>query len=299
MNHHVIMERLLNPRAGKWKWTRRPIEIDSYKPLSSGVDGAVYEINANKKYVVKIMTDRDAFDMEKFVGSKPGIKRAGGVRVHGYTTIRSSRYYYYALILDHASFGHKDVAFTVPAKDYLVHIDNNHNKLHAFHRLFASKLKAFYRAVHGFHGDLHDQNVVVTLDKSRNLLNVVILDYGRFVPFDSLLRLNHHNNHHDNLRKALDHGHRTFVNATRNQHFTYLGVPRRAYKQSGTRNPSASNRNMLRSQRYWKGAYNRLVAIKTPAPPCSKRTVVELKQMLRRRHLKVSGNKPELCARLS
>jgi hypothetical protein len=290
MNH--LMEHL------KSQWKR----INSYEPLSSGVEGAVYHINANKKFVVKILTDRGAFDMEKYVGSIPGIERSGGVRVHAHTTVRYRTRCYYALILDHASFGHKDVAFTMPAKDYLRRIRHNNDKLDAFHRLFAFKLKAFYRAVRGFHGDLHDQNVVVTLDKSRNLFNIVILDYGRFVPFF----LNNHN-HNDldidldldlDLKTVLDKGHRTFENVTRNLHFTYLGVPRRAYKRTGTRNPSASNRNMLQSQRYWKGAYYRLVPSRNTIDCLNKRTVLQLKQLLRDRNLKVSGNKSALCARL-
>lgn len=285
-----VMERL---KHVDWNWTGRPIKINEYKPLSSGVDGYVYEINTNKRYVVKIMTNRDAYDMEKYVGSKAGIERSG-VRVHGYYASKL----YYALILDHASFGNRDVAFTMPAKEYLVNNNNTQSSLLEFDRMFGRKLRVFYNTVQGFHGDLHDQNVVVTLDKHKNLLNIVILDYGRFVPFDHRSGVFRATN---DLRTMLNKGHREFKNVTYNQHFTYLNVPRRAYKKTGTRNPSASNRNMLQSERYWKRAYNRLVKqnylIRNDV--CTNRTVVELKQMLRNQNLKMTGKKEELCARLS
>ena len=264
-----IMERLKDVK--KWEWWRGaggggppPInKIHNYKPLSRGVDGSVYEINKDKKYVVKIMTNRDAFDMERYVGLKAGIERSAGVRVHAYTTTTTTAASasaftaarcFYAVLLDHASFGNKAVRFTMPAKDYLAHIKTQPQRREAFDRRFAQKLRAFYTTVQGFHGDLHNQNVVVTLDKRGHLLNIVILDYGRFVPFN-----NGSNSGLYNLRTMLNIGHRRFEHATRNQHFSYLGVPRRAFKYTHTQNPSASNRNMLHSDIYWKRAYNRLI----------------------------------------
>lgn len=317
------MERLLS--AG---WTRTTtknsidINIKSYRPLSSGVDGAVYEINHDKRYVVKLMTDKDAFRMELYVGSIDGIRRSGGgVRVHAhasFTTDNNVRYY--ALLLDHASFGNPDIT-VVSAKDFLLRNNNyssqqQRSNTAAFFRLFARKLTAFYRTTQGFHGDLHNQNVVVAVHKkSKLLVNVVIIDYGRFIPFGRRSGVFSNKN---NLRTMLDIGHREFQNVTRNQRFTYLGVPRRAYKVTGTRNPSGSNRNLLQSDVYWKRAYNKLVSENPPASlntitrtiqglrlmkpntfnGCSKHTVVELKQMLRERNMKVSGKRAELCARL-
>lgn len=243
----VVMQALKqNHNDIKWKWARnrRPIRIHEYKALASGVDGAVYDINKNKRYVVKIMTDRDAFDMEKYVGLKPGIKtKGGGVRVHGYTTYKR----FFVLIIDHTSFGSKDVAFTVPVKQFLRKYATNTGQYHAFLRLFATKLKGFYTTVQGFHGDLHTNNVVVSLDKAYRVVNVVILDYSRFVPFDFSDLINGNSN----LRTMLDVGHRSFLRVTRNLHFNYLGVPRRAFKKTRTKNPSASNRNMLESSVFW------------------------------------------------
>lgn len=158
-------ERLLLNGDSLWTWVISgggKIKINSYRPLSSGVDGSVYEINHDKRYVVKLTTDRDSFRMERYVGSIDGIRRyGGGVRVHAHASFTSSNVRFYALLMDHASFGNPDVT-VVSAKHFL----RNHNNLQqqqrsaAFFRSFARSLAAFYRTTQGFHGDIHNNNVL-------------------------------------------------------------------------------------------------------------------------------------------
>lgn len=146
----------------------------------------VYDVNPGEnKYVLKVVRGRDKMTQlrrEIHYGTRPGLRKGFHVRVLGYKLGQNSGMY----LMDHASFGARDVSVTMTAKDYM---KSDHYDPLAFKTAFRKALQRFYRTFQGFHGDLHASNVMVNLKRKNGsshykIKNVILIDYANIVPFE-------------------------------------------------------------------------------------------------------------------
>jgi hypothetical protein len=131
----------------------------------------------NQHFIIKITTfNKPGFEQqfknEIKVGTKPNIENVG-VQTHAWFKTKD----YGIQIMDNAIKGnehHKSIDLTNYKKTFTTE----------FYKLFAKNLLTFYKTTQGFHGDLHDQNVLIILNKKTNkVVNIIIIDYETFVPF--------------------------------------------------------------------------------------------------------------------
>lgn len=143
----------------------------------------VYDVHPGEnKYVLKVVRGRDKMTQllrEIDYGTRPGLRKGFHVRVHAFALdpkLTAGMY-----LMDHASFGARDVFMTMTAKDYM---KSDHFDPKAFRAAFRKALRRFYRAFRGFHGDLHASNVMVNLRSNYKIKNVILIDYANIVPFE-------------------------------------------------------------------------------------------------------------------
>jgi hypothetical protein len=155
--------------------------MKTLKVVYSSRGVTVYDVNPGEnKYVLKVVRGRDKMTQlrrEIHYGTLPGLRKGFHVRVLGYKLGRNSGMY----LMDHASFGARDVSVTMTAKEYM---KSNHYDPQAFKTAFRKALRRFYRTFNGFHGDLHASNVMVNLRPNNKIKNVILIDYANIVPFE-------------------------------------------------------------------------------------------------------------------
>jgi hypothetical protein len=228
----------------EWKFTNPKvfdshtlIRLTDWEKVYRGDFVSVYETD---QYMLKVVHKKhiNQFWSEVRYGQMPGIEKSG-VRVHAYTIMSNGKGAY---IMDHASMGNPKVDITMTVEAYAKQSYFNATR---FNKLFKKTLVTFYRTVRGFHGDLHDNNVLVNLDMNRKLVNIKIIDYANVTPFTRSQRLP--TTYDALLKKA----HRDF------QQLTYTDLDE--YPEgSGIRVkwqkdiPVRSNKNMLKRLPRWK-----------------------------------------------
>lgn len=166
------------------------------KILGKGSYGVIKQLSLNrntKLYALKIVqfpkylrrTEQDKFKHEVRVGKNKNIEKFG-LKIHYHKV--NAEYGWY--IMDHIQKRHpKGHVYT------LFQYFNMFNRItipdnHKLYRLLHTKLKNFYKYAKGYHGDLHTKNIAVILNKkdsteSDHLLDLIIYDYGTFIPFKS------------------------------------------------------------------------------------------------------------------
>lgn len=206
----------------------------------------VFEVNKQKKYVVKLVFFLDISDLEMFyneikIGLLPNSHHFG-INVHAFRILNNSIFYpnnsmkdgYYGIyVMDHVTFG-KQVQYMTLYK----YVRSNSLDHESFIKKFHKVLKSFYDITSGLHGDLHDHNVMVILNKNK-LVNVKIIDYGMFTPF-----MNTYNNKKSlTLSQYLNLSQNTFNNfKSQYPGVLHRGIPVK-YFPSGR--PMQSNKNLL------------------------------------------------------
>ena len=164
--------------------TTRAYNLDSFGAPSAF--GAVYQI-VGTDFIIKIMKLRDRsdekiFDNEVGVGSTPGIGEVGP-RIYAYRKTPSQMIYIMNNVITQANLasGHK----------LLTLFDYYNNVLgracpargHPIYKALSHTLVRFYTLTQGWHGDLHDQNILVIVDRNNNVLSTKIIDYGAHQKF--------------------------------------------------------------------------------------------------------------------
>lgn len=174
-----------------WKFTNPKVfgktklkKLTQWNQVYKGTHVAVFEETNESKYMLKILDKkfRIQFWTEIKYGQIPGIEKSG-VRVHAHAILENGSGVY---IMDHASMGDPNVSATMTVDMYSKKPFFNAVKLNT---MLKSTLLTFYRTVKGFHGDLHDGNVMVNLDKKNKLLSVKIIDYANITPFTRSKRM--------------------------------------------------------------------------------------------------------------
>ena len=148
--------------------------------------GDVYKIGTDNKYVLKIMVLNDDNDVVIFknevrVGSIDGIE-AAGPKIYAYLYDDDIGVY----IMDNILKGRKDhVLYSM--YDYFKNVFGGSKECpsirHIFYRKLRRTLIRFYNITKGYHGDLHNENIMVVLDSDKKLVDIRIIDYGSHKPF--------------------------------------------------------------------------------------------------------------------
>lgn len=204
---------------------------------------SVYEEVDEYKYMLKVVhvDNIDQFWTEVKYGQIPGIERSG-VRVHAHTILSNGNGVY---IMDHAAMGDPKVELTMTARVYANQPYFNPTK---FTNMFKKTIVLFYHTVRGFHGDLHDENVLVNLDGHQKLVSIKIIDYANITPFNPSQRLPRSYN------ALLDRVQRDFRKMTYTEIDEYpkdTGIQVKWQK----RIPVRSNKNMLTRLPQWKRTF--------------------------------------------
>ena len=174
----------------KWKKInnfRMPTNFEIKKRIGSpSTFGSVYEIDDKCKYVLKIMKTPEDYHKKMFMhellaGSIKNIELSG-VRIYAYIILSPN---IRALIMDHVLLG--NTQYTALSFNKYILSDNHNAKIY---KLLASTLDIFYKTTQGFHGDLHLENIMVVLDKSKTIKYIKIIDYGTWTPFQRILPFN-------------------------------------------------------------------------------------------------------------
>lgn len=214
-------------------------------------DQLVFQVNDSNKYVVKFVYFTAPADIESFlneirIGFLPSVDTFS-VNVHAYTYVnKDGNYGIY--VMDHVTSGKPGVK-SMSLYDYLNSPNLNYKSfIVKFHKV----LQSFYKATEGFHGDLHNQNVLVLLNKNNKLTKVKIIDFGMFTPFKGY-------NRSMTLSQFLNLSQSTFDNMKSNHQSVYNGVPVK-YFPSGR--PTRSNKSMLILQNFLKNFKSLNVSLK-------------------------------------
>ena len=156
--------------------------------LGHGKYGTVHELYNIKsgyfhKYVIKIIDLKDAstskiskIKKEFAVGQIKNIDKVG---VKSYILHISNNIAWY--VMD--NINNKNY-YNIPLFDYLLMLYDSKGKINKkVIKMFAKKMKMFYKITNGFHGDLHFTNINVILRKKysvkeSDLLDLKIIDYG-------------------------------------------------------------------------------------------------------------------------
>ena len=223
----------------KWTYLTRDfqkVNVTSYSQVYSTDNVGVYDINQDKRYVLKIVKSpklMPQFYRELKYGTIHGLNK-GQVRVHAFAIHGRSGAY----VMDHVSFGDKSVV-SMTAEDYM---NSSLFDKKTFRTKFQESLKLFYKTFKGFHGDLHAENVMVNVHKrTEKLKNVVIIDYANIQPFQR------------KTKKVLENVHTAFLDVqSQNKVVEYppgSGIP---VKWVSGDIPVRSNKDMLNKLNEWK-----------------------------------------------
>jgi len=162
----------------KFKWTYKdcsvfgPIKLASLFNNCKTRRGSIYKI---KTVSLRTSSQKRDFENQIYIGCRPGIDNKAGVSVHAYGVSMKG---VGIIIMDHVTFG-KQGRTTMSSFDYMNSGFYNHKR---FTTLLHKTLHAFYSVTNGFHGDLHENNVMVVL-RNKWLEDIRLIDYGSFVPF--------------------------------------------------------------------------------------------------------------------
>lgn len=170
------------------------------KLISANTASGIVYNTSNTKFVVKFIILRDQSDvsefmMEKTIGSKINPNHGATIRfaslIEPYDiTIpllknknpRNDVVGY--LIMD--NLVQKKNEFSLSLQEYLYYFEyimkSCPSKTHPLYKLLRDSLKHLY-SIGYYHGDLHDKNIYVIVDKSYKIKYVKIIDFGRSQPF--------------------------------------------------------------------------------------------------------------------
>jgi len=147
--------------------------------------GAVYQI-VSTDFIIKIMARRDRsdviiFDNEVNVGSMRGIGHVGP-RIYAYKKTPTQMIYIMNNVITQSNLasGHKLLTLSDYCKKILMACPP---RGHPIYKELSKTLVKFYTFTKGWHGDLHDQNILVILDSSNNVISTKIIDYGAHQKF--------------------------------------------------------------------------------------------------------------------
>ena len=171
----------------------RGLKIDK-KILGKGSYGVVKQLSLNKNsklYALKIVKfpkyyrrlEKFKFRHEVKVGKNKHIDKFG-VKIHYHKVNETYGWY----IMDHVQKRYPDSHLYTLYQYFNMFNYRKFPENHKLYTLLYTKLKNFYKYAKGYHGDLHTKNMVVLLSKkdsieSDYLLDLIIYDYGTFVPF--------------------------------------------------------------------------------------------------------------------
>jgi len=148
--------------------------------------GAVYRL-VGTDFIIKIMkrgtrSDVKIFDNEVSVGSTPGIGDVGP-RIYAYKKTPTQMVYIMNNIITQTNTSHGHRLLTL--SDYYNNILRKVCPLpgHPIYKELSQTLVKFYTLTKGWHGDLHDQNILVIVDRNDNVLSTKIIDYGAHQKF--------------------------------------------------------------------------------------------------------------------
>ena len=208
LSKQIILAELQNTNGWifKGKYTRNntterlnPNMLKNIKNITklqeSEANQMVYAVD--NKYVIKLTyftTDAsvESFAKEIRVGWIPNAKTFG-VNIHAYKASQFMKKKYGIYIMDHVTFGNNNLK-ALTLHQYLMKVNNGNinefvNNTFQFpiiERVLHKRLMSFYKHTKGFHGDLHKRNIIILLTKNNTIADVKIIDYGNFVPFDSI-----------------------------------------------------------------------------------------------------------------
>ena len=152
---------------------------------TASVNGAVYKLGSNNKYVIKVVTNKNYFkrnfDNEVRVGHIEGIGEVG-------TRIYESYYHPYKINGKNVGFYRMDNLLKGKSdKDYTVLDLHSYLKSPCFRdavikikvsKMIENLLLRFYKITSGWHGDLHGRNIQVVLKKNTcDISDAYIIDY--------------------------------------------------------------------------------------------------------------------------
>ena len=175
---HVLNAKDFNPKYMK----RFPRSQIIGTPSKNGVVRRVEYKGNPVKFVSKEIpkTKLSIFKKEIYVGQLPHVEKFGP-RVVAYR-ILSDRCEY---IMDNFIRGHKDL--------HVLTLDQYKKKIgivpFMIWKMFYKSLLSFYKVTHGYHGDLHTNNIAIIFKKSKPI-QVQIYDYGTWRPFTSQIPKN-------------------------------------------------------------------------------------------------------------
>ena len=169
------------------------LEIDK-KILGRGGFGIVKQLSLRrntKLYALKIVDfTKGNRDFEKFkffnevrTGGNKHIEKFG-LKTHFHKIKKNYGWY----IMDHLQKNHPKSQVYTLFQYFQMFKRRKIPRHHKLYNLFYTKLKNFYKYTKGYHGDLHTKNIAVLMSKkdsiaSNNLLDLIIYDYGTFIPF--------------------------------------------------------------------------------------------------------------------
>jgi len=153
---------------------------------AASVFGAVYQI-VGTDFIIKIMKHRNRsdvkiFDNEVSVGSTPGIGDVGP-RIYAYKKTPTQMIYIMNNVITQTNISHGHKLLTL--FDYYNNILRKVCPLpgHPIYKELSQTLVKFYTLTKGWHGDLHDQNILVIVDRNDNVISTKIIDYGAHQKF--------------------------------------------------------------------------------------------------------------------
>ena len=148
--------------------------------------GAVYQI-VGTDFIIKVMARHDRsdvkiFDNEVSVGSTPGIGDVGP-RIYAYKKTPTQMIYIMNNVITQTNISHGHKLLTL--YDYYNNILRKACPLpgHPIYKELSQTLVKFYTLTKGWHGDLHDQNILVIVDRNNNVISTKIIDYGAHQKF--------------------------------------------------------------------------------------------------------------------
>ena len=148
--------------------------------------GAVYQI-VDTDFIIKIMkrgnrSDVRIFDNEVGVGSTPGIGDVGP-RIYAYKKTPTQMVYIMNNVITQNNLSHGHKLLTL--REYYNSVLGRACPLtgHPIYKALSQTLVKFYTLTQGWHGDLHDQNILVIVDRNDNVLSTKIIDYGAHQKF--------------------------------------------------------------------------------------------------------------------
>lgn len=201
----------------------------------------VFQVNQENKYVIKFVQLHDQNKLEEFlnevtIGLLKNVSKFG-VNVHAYTIDTHNMYGIY--LMDHVTFG-KDINFAT-MWTFMNFVSKTKHQYETLIKLYYKTLVSFYSITKGFHGDLHENNVIVLYNDKLEPVEVKIIDYGMFLKFR---RSNHFDPTHQPLSVYLQRVQSTFNNfKSAYSPSIFQGT---VVKYFNTGRPVRSNRNLLK-----------------------------------------------------